>query len=147
MDYMILNFQVLYHGSINAGINVLEPKKRFTPGNETDSPEAIYASDDPAFAAAHGFPWSSTEGVDLYYDKDENGRKCVHLEVPQSILSRLIQGISVYTVKCEGFKRVDADVAGKSFRSLMATKCLAEKRFKTVIEAVEYFGGKVMIKA
>ena len=42
----------LYHGTSVTNIDVLEPRKRYTPGNEKNSPECIYATDDPAFAAA-----------------------------------------------------------------------------------------------
>ena len=41
-----------YHGSLTDGIECLEPRLRYTPGEETDSPRSVYASDLAAFAAA-----------------------------------------------------------------------------------------------
>lgn len=67
-DLVEIASKFFYHGSSTDGINRLEPRLRYTPGEELDSPASIYASDLPAFAAAHSFPWSSDEGIDLYQD-------------------------------------------------------------------------------
>lgn len=64
----VSNPMKLYHGTLTDNIELLEPRLRYTPGEEEDSPAGIYATDDPAFAAAHAFPWSSLEGIDLHYE-------------------------------------------------------------------------------
>lgn len=132
----------LYHGSTNSGIEVLEPRKRYVPAHDEDSPACIYATPDPAFAAAHAFPWSSSEGIDLYYD-DVDGTSRVFLEVPSTVFSRLNQPISIYTLNSQGFVWVKEEVVGKTYRSIASVKSLAEQRFDTVIDAVQYFGGVV----
>lgn len=135
----------LYHGSSTPGIEILEPRKRYTPGYEQNSPEGIYASDDPAFAAAHAWEWSSNEGILLYYEEDETqeGFTYVHLEVPSNIYERLNQTIYIYTLDSRSFTWLKDDVVGRSFRSLESVKCLSCQHFSTVVEAVETFGGKV----
>ena len=56
--------EYLYHGSTTQNIKRLEPRIRYTPAGKIDY-SAIYASPLAAYAAAHSFPWSSNEGVDL----------------------------------------------------------------------------------
>lgn len=135
----------LYHGSAAANIDTFEPRKRYTPGNEKNSPESIYATDDPAFAAAHAFPWSSNEGINLYYDADEEkkGQPCVHLEVPGSLYERLNQPVYIYKLDSHSFNWVQEEIVGRTYRSLESVKSLGCQRFSTVVEAVEIFGGKV----
>lgn len=141
-----LAFLKLYHGSQTDNIEVLEPRTRYTPGTEKDSPAGIYASEDPAFAAAHAFPWSSAEGVNLYYDSDENNSsQHVILEVPKSVEARLEQPIIIYEVDAKNFELLNIPPAGHNFRSLEAVKCLAKKRFENVKEAVQHYGGVVRI--
>lgn len=136
----------LYHGSQADNIEMLEPRKRYTPGEIPNSP-AIYASDDPAFAAAHAFPWSSSEGIDLYYDhEDGDVKEHVVLEVPEHLLSRLEKPVFIYQVSSEKFESLNIPPYGHNYRSLEATKCIAKQRFDTVIEAIHYFGGTVKIK-
>lgn len=137
----------LYHGSITENINRLEPRQRFTPGNEQNAPEAIYATDDPAFAAAHAFPWASTEGINLYYDEDElnEGRPCVHIEVPSALFERLNQPVTLYTLGSKTFSWVEEEVVGRTYRSLEAVQTLGAQRFNTVTEAIETYGGKVIM--
>lgn len=50
----------LYHGSPNPDIQELEPRKGHVPDDK--DLERSFASDLPAFAAAHGFSWASKEG-------------------------------------------------------------------------------------
>jgi hypothetical protein len=54
---------ILYHGTITPNIELFKPRKRYTPSS--DSGPRVYASGNPAFAAAHSFPWHSGEGVRL----------------------------------------------------------------------------------
>lgn len=135
----------LYHGSLTADINTLEPRLRYIPGNEESSPESIYATDDPAFAAAHSFPWSSDEGINLYYDEDiENERKpCVCLEIPAALFERLHQPVYIYKLESHNFSWIQEDVVGRTFRSFESVKCLSCQHFSTVVEAIQAFGGKV----
>ena len=56
----------VYHGS-SVEITELEPRERFTPAEGVGS--RVYASDLPAFAAAHAFPWHSGEGIELDIDE------------------------------------------------------------------------------
>jgi hypothetical protein len=134
-------FITLFHGSQTDNIETLEPRKRFVPSNDTAPLAAIYASDHPAYAAAHAFPWFTAEGVNLYFD-----RKFVVLEVPKMIEERLKQPIFIYTVPANTFEPVASDAVGHNFRSLKPVKCLAKRRFETVIDAVTTFGGTVTIK-
>jgi hypothetical protein len=136
----------LFHGSLTDHIETLEPRKRYTPGGEENSPSGIYASDDPAFAAAHAFPWSSVEGVDLYYELE--GDKFEHvLEVPESLKTRLEQPIFIYEVSAKNFELLNISPAGHNYRSLEPTKCLGKKRFETVSGGIHSYGGIVKIKS
>lgn len=136
----------LYHGSTTSNITILEPRRRFTPGNEENAPEAIYATDDPAFAAAHAFPWASIEGINLYYDEDETreGISCVHFEVPAALFERLNQPVTIYTLGSKTFTWVKEEVVGRTYRSLDAVAILSSQHFNTVTEAIEIFGGKII---
>lgn len=131
----------LFHGSQTDNIKTLEPRKCFVPSNDTAPPAAVYASDDPAYAAAHAFPWVTAEGVNLYFD-----RKLVVLEIPKSIEERLKRPVFIYTVPADTFEPVASDAVGHNFRSVKPVTCLAERRFETVIDAVTTFGGTVTIK-
>jgi hypothetical protein len=144
---MLLNSSILgeggvfYHGSPIDGIECLEPRRRYTPGEERDSPESVYASDLPAFAAALSFPWSSDEGIDLYVDGT-----VVLLEVPRSIFGRLQRDAYIYSVDSRHFSLVEYEATGHTFRATQAVPCLAKVSFQSVVEAVEYYGGYVVIK-
>jgi|688.fasta_scaffold13350_5 hypothetical protein len=134
----------LYHGSDTPGIVQLDPRQRFTPGNEKEVPASVYATSDPAFAAAHAFPWSSSEGIDLYYGENENGEKKVCLEVPKVIFERLNKPVSIYTLDGKGFTWLKEELSGKTYISLCSVKCIQELRFNSAKEAIEFFGGKVI---
>jgi hypothetical protein len=139
---MEMNYN-LYHGSSVHGLDYLEPRHRYTPGAEHDSPEGIYASDDAAFAAGHAFPWHSEEGIDLgYYDETMT----MTLQVPVSLRWRLDQSISIYTVDPKDFV-VLPEVAprGRTYRSLEKVKCLEEKCFDSVWEAFTAYGGQMRV--
>ncbi len=131
----------LFHGTQTDNIQTLEPRKRFVPGNDTVTPSAIYATDDPAYASAHAFPWVTAEGVDLYFEENK-----VVLEVPKNLEERLNKPIFIYEVAGTTFEAVTSDSLGHNFRSVQSVKCLSKRRFETVIEAVATFGGRVTIK-
>lgn len=144
---LLLSLSCLYHGSQTDNIETLEPRKRYTPGEITNSPSAIYASDDPAFAAAHAFPWSSSEGIELYYDRDEEDLpEHVVLEVPKSLEARLNEPIFIYQVPLEDFELLDIPPHSHNYRALEPVPCLTKQRFETVAEAITSFGGTVKIK-
>lgn len=132
---------ILFHGSQTDNIEILEPRKRFVLGKDLSSPFAIYATDHPAYAAAHAFPWATTEGVNLYFNRQQ-----VILEVPKAIEERLKKPIFIYTVPAETFEVVTCDALGHNFRSVKPVRCVAKRRFETVIEAVTSFGGTVTIQ-
>lgn len=137
----------LFHGSQTDSIETLEPRKRYTPGTEVNSPAGIYATNDPAYAAAHAFPWSSSEGIDLYYGSDDDETpEHVILEIPQSLEPRLKQPIFIYEVSPENFELLSIPPYGHNYRSLEPAKCIAKQRFETVVEAMNYYGGTVKIK-
>jgi hypothetical protein len=133
----------LYHGSSVPGLKILEPRHRYTPGAESESPEGIYASDDGAFAAGHAFSWHSEEGIDLgYYDETMT----MTLQVPVSLRWRLDQSISIYTVDTKDFVVLpDVAPSGRTYRSLVKVTCLEEKRFESIWEAFTTYGGQIRV--
>jgi len=130
-----------YHGSSTDGIECLEPRLRYTPGEELSSPSSIYASDLPAFAAAHSFPWSSDEGIDLYVDG-----QTVIMEIPLSVYERLLRKTYIYVVDSNQFSLVDCESTGHTFRATTPVDCLEKISFQSVVEAIEYYSGHVVIK-
>lgn len=132
---------IFFHGSHTDNIATLEPRYRYVPGGDTAPPPAVYATDIPAYAAAHAFPWSTDEGVDLYLLE---GR--VMLEVPKSLEGRLKEPIFIYTVPATTFSAVTSDEMGHNFRSTQPVQCIAKQRFESVTEAVTSLGGIVKVK-
>jgi hypothetical protein len=137
----LLNAEPLYHGTQIDNIEHLEPRLRYTPGKESSSPPGIYASDLPAFAAAHSFPWSSDEGIDLYV-----AESTVVMEIPRSLLPRLQAKIYIYTVDSHPFSRVEQESTGHTFRATVPVDCLEKIGFENVVDAIEYYGGQVVVK-
>ena len=130
----------LYHGSSVDGIECLEPRLRYTPGDEEMSPAGIYASDLPAFAAAHSFPWSSDEGIDLYVDEGT-----VFLQVPHSLAPRLQRSTFIYVVDGSQFTFLTCEATGHTFRATKAIPCLQKMSFPSVTDAITHYGGHVVI--
>jgi hypothetical protein len=131
----------LFHGTQTDNIEVLEPRERYYPGTDTAPRPAIYATDVPAYASAHAFPWATAEGVDLHFEENR-----VVLEVPKALEERLNKPIFIYTVPGDTFQAVIEDTMGHNFRSTERVRCLAKTRFETVTEAVTSYGGTVIIK-
>lgn len=131
----------LFHGTQTDNIHTLEPRNRYVPGGESASPPAVYATDLPAYAAAHAFPWSTDEGVDLYLEEER-----VILEVPKILEERLKKPIFIYTVPAQTFTAVTSDAMGHNFRSTRPVQCVAKQCFASVTEAVTSLGGVVRIK-
>ncbi len=132
----------VYHGSIIAGIKILEPKKRFTPGAlGKDVPLAIYATDDPGYAAAHSFPWSSREGFDAYYKSDK-----LILKVPKLFQDRLEQEICIYTLPVKQFSLLkNVKPIGRNYWAHVPIKPISAKCFPAVSVALKYYGVKIKI--
>ncbi|MBL7045870.1 MAG: hypothetical protein ISR99_02480 [Parcubacteria group bacterium] len=129
----------LYHGTNDGGIESFEPRKRYTP-NGFDVPPRVYATANPAFAAAHSFPWMSSEGVDLSID-DGN----VLLSVPEHIKHRLDQEVFIYKLSSDSFENTSEEATGETFHSEEKVQPQEVIKFGSVTEAVEHFGGKVEI--
>jgi hypothetical protein len=137
----------LYHGSVVSGLEYLEPRHRYTPGVEDQSPEGVYASDDAAFAAGHAFPWQTSDGVLLGYFSDEKTAPMT-LQIPVHMRRLLDQSISVYTVDPKDFVVLsDVEPSGRTYRSLERVKCYEERRFESVWEAFTTYGGEIRVVA
>jgi hypothetical protein len=137
----------LYHGSIVAGLDYLEPRHRYTPGVEKESPEGVYASDDAAFAAGHAFPWQASDGILLGYFSDEKTAQMT-LQIPVNMRHLLDQSISVYRVEPKDFVVLtDVEPSGRTYRSLERVKCYEERRFESVWEAFTTYGGEIRVVA
>ena len=136
--------EFVYHGSDQADIEEFEPRTRYTPGalQGQEMPPAIYAGDDPAYAAAHAFPWGSAEGFNLRYEAGK-----VVLAVPEQLAHRLEQKVYIYKLSGDAFE-VLPDVApeGHNFWSKVHTKPVEQPvAFDSVREAIEHFGGEIRI--
>ncbi len=130
----------LYHGSITPGIKELQPRKRFTPSalGKNISP-AIYATDDPCYAVAHGFPWNTKEGFDTYYRKNK-----LILNVPKKFRKRLKQKIYIYKLPRKNFKLLkNVKPIGRNYRSHIKIKPTSVKYFKDIIAAFKYYKRKI----
>lgn len=132
--------KTLYHGSVTAGIEILEPRRRSIPGgaDPETQPKLTYASDNPAFAAAHSFLWGSNEGFELSVEKSG-----VLFRVPADQQARLNVPVHIYTVSGEHFGLTPGEGTGHTFHSDQPTKPTAVESFATVQEAIEHFGGRV----
>ena len=129
MDY-------LYHGSVTPNIKILEPRKRYTPQGINLS--AIYATPLPAFAAAHAFPWSTDEGIDL----DVVDGKVI-LIVPEKIKERLGVQAYIYKVSAEKFEHTKDDVTGYTYHTISPTEVISVEEFETIEQAIQKLGGEV----
>jgi hypothetical protein len=132
--------EILYHGSVTAGIEEFEPRRRSIPGgaDSETQPKLTYASDNPAFAAAHSFLWGSNEGFELSVENDG-----VLFRVPADQRDRLNVLVKVYTLPGEHFALTPGEGTGHTFHTDQPTKPTAAESFATVQEAIEHFGGRV----
>jgi hypothetical protein len=129
--------EFLYHGSNTLGIEEFEPRKRFTPNGE-DREKAVYASDIPAFAAAHSFPWGSDEGFELSVKEGK-----VIFEVPMEFKDRLNVKICVYKVASEKFNLTEEEKTGHTYDASEKIKPIESNDFSSVKEAIEHYGGRL----
>lgn len=133
----------IYHGTIIQGLKVIKPFKRFTPGGPEladQIPPRIYATYNPAFAAAHSFPWSSDDGVDIVV---EDG--VVTVVVPHDKQQVLRQEICIYTLPDSSFVFTEEEEMGLTYHSTEEVASLSCKCFDSVKEAMSELGGNVKI--
>jgi|SRR3989344_5543925 len=134
---------IVYHGSVTRNIVEFEPQKRYTPGVlGKNAKPLIYAAADPAYAAGHGFEWSSDEGIDIY----EKGGVVI-LEVPKKFKNRLNQSICVYELPSKTFHLLMKD-SPKSliYISSEKVKPISVNIFKSVFEGFKFYNSKIIIK-
>jgi ABC-type dipeptide/oligopeptide/nickel transport system ATPase component len=124
----------LYHGSTTSGIKVLEPSHRYSPAGKIEY-NAIYATPMKAYAAAHSFPWSSDEGVNLDVVEGK-----VIFAVPQNFRERLQVPISIYKVSLENFVHTKEEETGRTWHTTQATPVLEEEKYKSVAIALQKLG-------
>lgn len=131
----------MYHGSTHTNLQVLKPFKRYTPGDETlaDSiPPRIYATYLPAYAVAHSFPWSSEDGIDIAIEHDR-----ITLIVPKNNKWLLNQEICIYTLPDTDFVKTEEEKTGLTYHSEHEVTPVSVEHFKSVLDAMEQFSGKV----
>lgn len=136
----------LYHGSTTQGLKILKPARRYTPAGKIAF-AAVYATPLPAYAAAHSFPWSSNEGIDVKIsDGEDEGiskNKKVTLIVPAALHERLNMPISIYVVAADGFEHTREESTGHTWHATRQTAVLEEMKYTSVKEALETWGGEV----
>lgn len=138
-DVAIKNSEFVYHGTITGGIKEFEKRKRYVPGG-ADVPARIYAAINPAFAAAHSFPWSSDEGIDIKLEDNQ-----VILCVPRIHENRLYQRVYIYKLKRENFVQTKEELTGQTFHTEEKVQPEEVMQFNSVTEALMFYGGKVEI--
>ena len=128
----------LYHGSLNGDIKVLEPREGHTPAEGVG--KRIYATQLPAWAAAHSWDWSSDEGIRLSIEDEDR----VLLQVPRAHAERLDVPVFIYRLPSGTFNLLPGG-SGYTFDSTEKVRTADVQKFNSVKEAVEHFGGKVVI--
>lgn len=126
-----------YHGSVVGNLTVLEPHKRYTPSALINF-EAIYATPVAAFAAAHAFPWSSEDGIDIVIEQS-----VVTLLCPSSQIEKLSVPISIYKVSDVTFVKTTVEETGYTWHSLVAVPVVEELRYADVATAMTAQGGHI----
>ena len=124
----------LYHGSVVQGLVALEPRKRFTPGEDVAA-ALIYATPLPGYAAAHAFPWSSDEGFDVAVENER-----VTLLVPKGCEDRLLVPISIYKLPADTFKLTEEEVTGQTWHSTSSVPVIEETKYPSVRDALVALG-------
>lgn len=129
----------LYHGSTTAGIVELNPRERHKPNEEVGA--RVYATQSPAWAAAHSWDWSSDEGIKLHIDK--SGK--VVLQVPAQFRARMEVPVYLYKVPSVSFNLTSEEGSGSTYDSGENIVPVDVEKFNSVIEAVQHFGGEVIL--
>jgi len=132
----------LYYGTITPDIKEFIPKKRHVPGMRgSNEPAAVHAGDDPAFAAAHAFPWSFDEGINVVYDRDK-----VVLEMPRALLGRLAEKIYIYKLPKEKFELLRGiEPRGRNYVCYERVQPVGVDAFKSVSDALRYYGAELKV--
>lgn len=133
--------QFVYHGSSTPMLTTLEPRKQSIPREVERAawPELVYASDLPAFAAAHAFSWGTNEGFQLLVSAD--GR--VTMLVPSQHRHRMQRPVYLYTAYAGSFVSTSEEHSGHTFHSSEPVAVLSCAAFASVEEAIEHHGGDV----
>lgn len=144
----LLKPQFFYHASPNSGIEEFEPRRLSSPGIEFGhSPERVFASDDPAYAAGHGFRWGNSSGIELGFEDDGDGEKRVCLSVAWDQKDLLDQPVYIYQLPADGFEElIHVTPKGHNFATEKNVKPVSVQSFPDVRSAVEFYGGRVKIK-
>lgn len=129
----------LYHGSITADIEVLEPRRRYTP--QGVDIEAVYATPLPAYAVAHSFPWGSEEGFDLDVISG-----VVNFVVPNEYKDRLLVPVYVYKISSNTFEFTKDELVGYTYHSLSPVKVISVQQYPSVKVALELLGANITYK-
>ena len=127
----------VYHGSITPNIQEFEPRERYKPQEGVGA--RIYATDLPAFAAAHSFPWHSAEGFDLSLVEEK-----VVFTVPNVHKDRLNALVYIYKLPSDTFNWTAEEKTGHTFDSREQVKPISIENFNSVTEAIQHFGGEVV---
>ncbi len=143
--------EFLFHGSRTKGLTELLPRRDTHPHAEPDAPAAVYAGIDAAYCAAHAFPGTSSDGVEIGFEsRFENGRLIndpVTLSIPNALAAQLKVPVTLYKLSGASFEpQPHISPVGFNFRSLSAVSVLEEITFPSVTEAVEGLGGRVVIR-
>jgi hypothetical protein len=141
----------MFHGSRTTGLTELLPRRDTHPHAEPDAPAAVYAGIDAAYCAAHAFPGTSSDGVEIgFQSRFENGRLIndpVTLSVPETLAAQLQTPVTIYKLPAGSFEpQPHISPEGFNFRSLSPVPVLEELNFPSVTAAVEAFGGRVVIR-
>ncbi len=135
--FMAIN--LLFYGSWKGDIEVLKPRQLFFPDTETTSP-AVYATDSQAYAVGRAFAWSARQDVELGFEENR-----FVLKVPQILEEQLRKPIFLYAVPSDKFQVIEK--SEHDFRATEPVQCLARAWFPTVIDAVVFTGGIVIVKS
>jgi hypothetical protein len=131
----------LYHGSTTGNIKNFKPRKRHTPGGpNVEVGPRIYATDNPAFAAMHAFPWSSDEGIDI----DEREGKLILL-IPTHLKERLNQEVFIYKINSDTFILTEEEKTGNTYHTESSVMPESVEKFSSVAEAIQHHGGAVVL--
>jgi len=133
----------VYHGTTKQKLEIIKPFKRYTPGGEDIAgriPPRIYATYNPAYAAAHSFPWSSEDGFDIKVEGSN-----IALVVPRGKAQILEQPICIYTVPDDSFTFTLEEETGLTCHSEFEITPIDCQCFLNVTEALKHYGGAIQI--
>ena len=68
------------------------------------------------------------------------------MEIPLPVYERLLRKTYIYVVDSNQFSLVECESTRHTFRATNNVNCLEKVSFESVVEAIEYYGGQVVIK-